>query len=76
MYGDSNYTSGQTMTVQVYKPTDQNKAAEKDDTHTGNYLIARIKHRILFDTQNTYELHVTGVKGAMGNTVKGLQKNG
>lgn len=76
MYGDSNYTSGQTMTVQVYKPTDQNKAAERDDTHTGNYLIARIKHRILFDTQNTYELHVTGVKGAMGNTVKGLQKNG
>lgn len=76
MYGDSNYTAGQTITIQVYKPTDQNSTAERDDTHTGTYLISRMKHRIVFDTQNTYELHLTGVKGAMGDTMRGLQNNG
>ena len=76
MYGDTNYTAGQTMTLQVYKPTDQNKTPETDNTHSGTYLMTRVKHSIKFDTQNTYDLHVTGVKGAMGDTVKGLRNNG
>ena len=76
MYGDSNFTSGQTITVGVYKPTDQDKRPEMDNTHSGTYLISRIKHSITLGTQNTYELHITGIKGAMGDTLRGLQKNG
>lgn len=76
MYGDSNYTAGQAITIQVYKPTDQNMTAERDDTHSGTYLLSRVKHTILFDTQNTYELNMTGIKGAMGKKLTELQKNG
>jgi hypothetical protein len=76
MYGDSNFTSGQTITVDVYKPTDQSKTPQMDNTHSGTYLISRIKHSITFGTQNTYELHITGTKGAMGDTLRGLQQNG
>lgn len=76
MYGDSNLTSGQTLTVTIYKPTDQTKTPEVDDTHSGTYLISRIRHNIILGTQNTYQCHVTGIKGAMNNTLRGLQKNG
>lgn len=76
MYGDSNLTSGHVLTVGVYKPTDQNIIPEFDQTLSGNYLIARIKHSLIIGTQNTYELHITGIKGAMGDTLRGLQKNG
>jgi len=76
MYGDSNFTSGQTITIQVYKPTDEGKGPTTDNTHSGTYLLSRVKHSIVFGTQNTYELHMTGIKGAMGDTLKGLQQNG
>ena len=76
MYGDSNFTSGQTITIQVYKPTDEGKGPTTDNTHSGTYLLSRVKHSIVFGSQNTYELHMTGIKGAMGDTLKGLQQNG
>ena len=47
-----------------------------DQTLSGTYLISRIKHSIILGIQNTYDLHITGIKGAMGDTLKGLQKNG
>jgi hypothetical protein len=76
LYGDSNLTSGQTITVAIYKPTDQDKVPKIDDTLSGTYLISRIRHNITFGTQNTYQCHITGIKGAMNDTLRGLQKNG
>ena len=76
MYGDSNLTSGQTLTVVIHKPTDQTKTPIIDNTHSGTYLISRMRHNIIFGTQTTYQCHVTGIKGAMNDTLRGLQKNG
>lgn len=76
LYGDSNITAGQTLTVRVYKPTDLGKIPSVDNTLSGTYLLARVRHCITFGTNTTYELHTTALRGKMNGTIAELQQNG
>ena len=75
MYGDSSITSGQVINLLVYKPSDEETVPSIDETHSGAYLLSRVRHQLTFGTNNTYEIHATGIRGSMANTVRGLQQN-
>lgn len=75
MYGDSSITSGQVINLLVYKASDEQLVPTIDETHSGAYLLSRVRHQLTFGTNNTYEIHATGIRGTMANTVRGLQQN-
>lgn len=72
-YGDSNMTAGQVVACKIYQATDQNSSPKVDKHLSGNYLATRMRHNITFAQETTYEIHVTGVKGANMDTVEGLR---
>lgn len=73
MYGDSNITAGQAISIRIYEPTDQNVNKKVDTQLSGNYIATRVRHNITFDTETLYELHITGIKGTNLETIEELQ---
>jgi beta-lactam-binding protein with PASTA domain len=73
LYGDSNLTAGQVITVKIYEPTDINAGKKTDKQLSGNYLISRMRHNITFETEATYEIHATGLKGTNFGSVEEIQ---
>lgn len=77
IYGDSNVSAGQVMTINV--PTasdvgrDEKSARKADMLFSGSFLLARVKHSFEFNEQVDYSIRISGINGSRSVKTESLQ---
>lgn len=65
VYGDSDMTVGNVMTVQLPNVTGLTSQPEEAQLMTGNYLISKIRHMISLAEKRNYSLSLEAIKGSV-----------
>lgn len=75
MYGDSNITAGQVLYFQTFAADDSNERRKVDPQKTGNYLLSAVRHDIILDSQTSYKLSISAIKGNNDLTVEEMKSD-
>lgn len=76
MYGDSNITAGQVLYFQTFMADDSNPEKRRvDPQKTGNYLLSSVRHDIIIDSQTTYKISISAIKGTNDLTIEEMKSD-
>lgn len=77
MYGDTDITAGQVMSITIPRSQDIDTQtapkASQDKMFSGSFLITRLEHIITFNTNVDYYMRVSAVNGARDYTIEGVR---